>query len=152
MNEEKRPGGLTALAVINFVFFGLGVLSILGMIALFALMGKIPTEDMNEQQRVQFEAFQNMGGGVVAILIGLSLVSNVLLILSGIGYLKQKRIMGRMLGNGYAVLNIASTIFSAVKFAPEVGGGFNIMSMVGLIYPVVTLILINLTFKDDLTN
>ena len=30
--------------------------------------------------------------------------------------------------------------------------GFNIMSLVGLIYPVVTLVLINTTFKDDLIN
>ena len=33
MAEGKRPGGLTALAVLNFVFGGLGALGILALIA-----------------------------------------------------------------------------------------------------------------------
>lgn len=31
MNEGKRPGGLTALAVLNFIFSAWGLLGILGM-------------------------------------------------------------------------------------------------------------------------
>ena len=61
MNEGKRPGGLTALAVINFVFTGFGLLGLLGLIAIFALIGAIPTDEMQEAQRAQIEAFQDMG-------------------------------------------------------------------------------------------
>ena len=152
MNEGKRPGGLTALAVINFVFAGFGFLSVLGMIAFFAFIGKIPTEEMQEPQRTQIEAFKDMGLPVFIFIFGLSLISNVLMLVSGIGYLKQKKIMGWAIGNAYAILSIVSSVVSGFMFAAELGGGFNIGTMIGLIYPILTLILLNTTFKDDLTN
>jgi len=65
MNHQKRPGGLTALAVINFVFCGFGFLGLFGMAALFAFIGMIPTDQMEEPQRAQIEAFQEMGVGVM---------------------------------------------------------------------------------------
>jgi hypothetical protein len=152
MNQEKRPGGLTALAVINFVFSGLGILSLFGMIALFALIGMIPTEQMEEAERAQIEAFQNMGLPLFILIFVLSIFSSVLLLLSGIGYLKQKKVMGWMLGNLYAIFTIVSSAVTAFIFPPTLGGGFQFGTIIGLIYPVVTLILLNTTFKDDLTN
>lgn len=152
MNEEKRPGGLTALAVINFVFSGWGLIGLLGLAALFAFIGKIPTDDMQEAQRAQIEAFQNMGLPVFIFIFVLSLVSSVLLLLSGIGYLKQKKFLGRTIGNLYAVISIISSVVSGILFSVDLGGGFNIGTMLGLIYPVITLILLNTTFKEDLTN
>lgn len=152
MNEEKRPGGLTALAVINFILSAVGFLSLLGMVALFAFMGRADTERMTEAQKTQFEAFRNIGVSTWVLIVALSIVSNILLLVSGIGYLKQKKILGRMVGNAYAVLSIVSSVATGFMFAPEIGGGFNIMTMVGLIYPVVTLILLNTTFRDDFTN
>jgi len=152
MDEGKRPGGLTALAVINFVIAGVGFLGILGMIALFAFVGEIPTEGMDETQKAQMEAFQDMGLPVFIVVFGLEAVSSLLLLVSGIGYLKQKKIMGWAIGNAYAVVAIISSVVSAFMFAAELGGGFNIGTMINLIYPLVTLILLNTTFKDDLTN
>jgi len=152
MNEEKRPGGLTALAVINFIFSGWGLIGLIGLAAFFALIGKIPTDDMQEAQKVQMEALQNMGLPVFIVIFALSLVSSTLLLLSGIGYLKQKKFLGRTIGNIYAVITIISSIVSGILFAPALGGGFNIGTMIGLIYPVLTLILLNTTFKEDLTN
>jgi len=108
---------------------------------------------MNEIQKTQFEAFENLGIPMFIFILVLSVVSAVLLLLSGIGYLKQKKVMGRLLGNLYAVINIISSIISGILIDdPEIGGGFNLMTIAGLIYPVLTLILINTTFKDDLTN
>lgn len=152
MNEGKRPGGLTALAVINFVFSGWGLLGILIMAAMFAFIGMIPTDEMQEEQRTQIEAFQNMGLPVFVFIFALSIVTNVLLLVAGIGYLKQKRVMGRMVGNTYAVVSIVSSIVAGAMFASELGGGFNIGTIIGLIYPIVTLVLLNTTFKEDLTN
>jgi len=152
MNEGKRPGGLTALAVINFIFSGWGIIGLLGLAAFFAFIGKIPTDDMQETQKAQIEAFQNLGLPVFIFIFTLSFISSVLLLLSGIGYLKQKKFLGRFLGNTYAVITIVSSVISGILFAPELGGGFNIMTIVGLIYPVLTLILLNTTFKEDLTN
>ena len=152
MNEGKRPGGLTALAVINFVFSGWRLIGLLGLAAFFAFVGKIPTDEMDEAQKAQIEAFQDMGVPVFVFIFALTIIISVLLLLSGIGYLKQKKVLGRMMGNTYAVVAIVSSVISGMKFAPELGGGFNIGTMIGLIYPVITLILLNTTFKDDLTN
>jgi hypothetical protein len=152
MNEEKRPGGLTALAVINFIFSGFGFLQLLGLAAFFAFVGKIPTDDMQEAQKAQIEAFQNLGLPVFIFIFALTIISSVLLLLSGIGYLKQKKFLGRMIGNIYAVISIVSSVISGMMFARELGGGFSIATMIGLVYPIITLILLNTTFKADLVN
>ncbi len=149
MNEGKRPGGLTALAVINFVLFGLGILGLLGMVVAFAFINMVPTDDMPPEQKAQLEAFKDMGAGVLIFLFVSSVVSNVLLLVSGIGYLLQKKFLGWTLGNAYGVLGVLTSIVSALMFAPELGGGFNIGTIIGLVYPVVTLILLNTTFRDD---
>jgi small-conductance mechanosensitive channel len=148
MTEGKRPGGLTALAVINLILFVTSLLSL----ATFAIIGKVPTEDMDERQRIQIEAFQNMDTSVLVVLFAFTLLTGVLLVLSGVGYLKQKRFLGRTLGSTYAVVAIASSLISAVMMPPELEGGVNLGTLIGLIYPIVTLILINTTFRDDLTN
>jgi hypothetical protein len=154
MNQEKRPGGLTALAVINFIFSGLSLIGLLGwLIIMLVIIGIIPTEQMNEIQKTQMAAFEKLGIPIFIFIFVLSIISGILLLLSGIGYLKQKKIMGRLLGNLYAVINIISSVISGILIDdPDIGGGFNIMTIVGLIYPVLTLILLNSTFKDDLTN
>jgi len=152
MNEEKRPGGLTALAVINFIFSGWGLIGLLGLAAFFAFIGKIPTDQMQEAQKAQIEAFQDLGLPVFIFIFALTIISSVLLLLSGIGYLKQKKFLGRTIGNTYAVVTIISSVISGIMFAPALGGGFNIGTIIGLIYPALTLILLNTTFKEDLTN
>ncbi|MHC4243894.1 MAG: hypothetical protein ACYSU4_15935, partial [Planctomycetota bacterium] len=101
MNQEKRPGGLTALAVINFIVSGWGLIGLIFLAGFFALIGKIPTDNMQEAQKAQIEAFQNMGIPVFIIILLLSLLSSVLLLLAGIGYLKQKKFLGRTIGNLY---------------------------------------------------
>jgi len=152
MNEGKRPGGLTALAVLNFIFSGWGLLSMAGMAVFLTLMDKIPTEDMDEQARTQIEVMQEMGISILVLILVLSLVSCTLLLLSGIGYLKQKKFLGRTLGSAYGIITIISSIVSGLMFEAELGGGFNIGTIIGLIYPALTLILLNTTFKEDFTN
>ena len=151
MNEGRRPGGLTALAVLNFVFSGGGLLSILGMITMIVLFGKL-AENMDDQARIQWEALQAIGRPMLIGLLALSALASILLLVSGIGYLKQKRFLGRTLGNAYAILAIISGVASALIMTREAGGGFSIGSIIGFIYPVLTLVLLNTTFKEDFTN
>jgi hypothetical protein len=152
MNQENRPGGLTALAVINFIFSGWGLISLLGLAAMFALMKKIQTENMSEVQKAQIQALQDMGIPVFIFISVLTILSSVLLLLSGIGYLKQKKFLGWTMGNIYALTGITTTIVSGIMFSSVPGGGFNFSTIIGLIYPILTLILLNTTFKEDLTN
>ncbi len=151
MNEGKRPGGLTALAVLNFIFSGWGLLGILGTITMIALFGKL-AENMDDQARAQWEALQAIGRPMLIGLLALSAISSILLLFSGIGYIKLKKFLGRTLGNAYAILAIISGVASALIMKPEVGGGFSIGAIIGFIYPVLTLILLNTTFKEDFTN
>jgi hypothetical protein len=149
MTEGKRPGGLTALAVINFIFFA----SSLASLGTIAVRNKIPiTDEMGESQRAQIEAFRNMETSTVVLLTISTLAAGVLLLLSGIGYLKQRRFLGRILGNVYAAVAITGTLLSTVLLDAEIGGGFSLNLLISLIYPVLTLILINTTFQDDLVN
>jgi len=148
MTEGKRPGGLTALAVINFILFASSLLSL----ASFAFIPKMSTEHMNERQKAQTEAFANMDPSTRAILFASTLVTGVLLLLAGIGYLRQKKFLGRILGSVYAVVAIASSLIAALMMPPDLEGGFNLSTLIGLIYPILTLILVNTTFRDDLTN
>jgi hypothetical protein len=136
-----RPGGLTALAVLNFVFGGLGAL---GLIVIF---GWIAAVDQASGGEVSREAANHPGAALAWTSLLLGLATVVLLIVSGVGYLGQKKFLGRTMGNLYVLVSLGS---SAVGFVA--GAAFNIGTIIGLIYPLLTLFLINTTFKDDLVN
>jgi hypothetical protein len=137
MADGKRPGGLTALAVLNFVFGGLGALGLLALLALLRV-----ADTAGELRNVQISP------GAVYLSLLLGLVSVSLMIAAGIGYLKQKRVLGRTLGNVYAITSLINTIIGIVA----IKNGFGIGTIIGLIYPLLTLFLLNTTFKDDLVN
>jgi hypothetical protein len=155
MSSDKRPGGLTALAVINFVYGGLSLLGALALAALIPLMRMAIEQagsQMPPEQLAQIEAMNEIGGPMFITLGVISLITAILLIASGVGYLKLKKFLGRTLGNAYAIVSIVSSVASALLMPVELGGGFNIMAIIGLIYPVVTLLLLNTTFKEDFVN
>jgi hypothetical protein len=143
----RRPGGLTALAVINFVFAGFGLLSVLALVALMQFMGDLKA-DASAQDRVVFQAFEDMGMGLWALIVITSIVSSALLLIAGVGYLKQ-RPWGKLTGNLYGLTAIASSLLSALVMPSALGGGFNIGTIIGLVYPILTLALINTTFKGE---
>lgn len=155
MNAHRRPGGLTALAVINFIFGGLSVVGVLGYIGMMALLRNPQMADSvarTSQQQAQIDALLSMSQGLFVALTICSAISGALLIASGIGYLKLKRFLGRTLGNITAVFSIAVTLATAMLMAPQVGGGFNLTAVIGLIYPALTLFFLNVTFKEDFVN
>ena len=71
MAEGRRPGGLTALAILNFVFGGLAAL---GVLALVVLLG--PARSVLESKG---EKLQLPGSGIIYLSILLSTVSVALL-------------------------------------------------------------------------
>jgi len=141
---DKRPGGLTALAVLNFIFGGLGLIASLGLLALL----KAADSASNGGLDAALQDEGQISAGMIYFVILLSVLSAVLLITSGVGYLQQKKFLGRTLGNGYAVLSILSSVLGIVLLKQGVGIG----TIIGLIYPVLTLALLNMTFKDDLVR
>ena len=156
MSSEKRPGGLTALAVVNFILGGLGLLG--GIFTAFAMtmLTRLPPEataSMTEEQLAQIDAMLEFGTGVFLALALLSIISASLLIVAGVGYIKQRKFLGRTIGNAYGIFGIVSTLAQVFVMPAELGGGsFGLGTIIGLIYPVLTLALVNTAFKDDLVN
>ncbi len=131
-----RPGGLTALAVINFVIAGfLG----LGLLAMLILIGgsKERPEGLTE-------------GFLYARTLFL-VVDVALLVLAGVGYLRQKLVMGRFLGSGEAVFSL---LFFGYVLSYTLGQGYPFMfsNLQQLIYPGITLVLLNVVFRENLVN
>jgi hypothetical protein len=131
---------LTALAVLNFVFAGLGLL---GLLAVLALLTAADVASHGE-----LSGGGGVSKGVIYVALILGVVRMGILLTAGIGYIKMKRFLGRTLGNVYAILAIADTVIGLALLH----SGFGIGAIIGLIYPVLTLVLINTTFKDDLVN
>jgi hypothetical protein len=149
MEEGKRPGGLTALAIFNFVFAGnklLGSLGTAGMIAI-ACNPDIQGEAADKIRR----ALEGAGIGINLLVIWMigEIVNGLLLLVSGIGYLQQKRRLGRGVGNLYALLGIALTTAIMVVLPRSLGGAFHFGFMIGLVYPVLTAFFVNVTFRED---
>ncbi len=149
MSPGRRPGGLTALAVLNFVFAGLSALSVLGTVFVFAYAGTLKEAAQTPEDVRVFEALENMNMGLWVLILVSSIVAMALLIIAGVGYLKMKK-WGRTTGNLYAVTALLAGVLGAVITPAELGGGFNIGTIIGLVYPLLTLYFINATFKDDL--
>ena len=155
MSQGKRPGGLTALAVLNFVFGGFGVIGFLGLLAVLALITAAATGAAGsgtEEGQAASAALKNMPMGLFYLTMGLYGLSTFLLIASGVGYIQQKKFLGRTLGSTYGVLAVLSALIGGLMLPDEGGGGFGLFKLVGLIYPVLTLMLLNTTFKDDFTR
>jgi len=142
---------LTALAVLNFVFAGLSALSLLGAVAVVAFSGALKEAAETPEDRQVFEALENMNMGLWVLILVSGAIALVLLIVSGVGYLKMRK-WGRSTGNLYAITAIVSGALGAVITPSELGGGFSISTIIGLIYPVLTLYFLNVSFKDDLTS
>ena len=151
MSSGKRPGGLTALAVFNFIFGAMGLLGSLAFIAFMKFASEI-AENVNEEDRAAFEAFQDLGVGMFIGIVVFSFLSSLLMVVSGVGYLKLKKFLGRKLGNTYAITAIIYSLGAGLVMPAELGGGFNIGTIIGLVYPALTLLLLNATFKEDFVN
>lgn len=152
MDEMKRPGVLTALAVINFVFAAFALLGAAGTILGKMLLGNVPMDQMSEQQAAQIAAVMDMSGAVMAVIVCMNIIFFLLLLLSGIGYLKLKQIMGRYVGSAYGVVYIVYLILTTLVFPDIFVQRMGVGTIIGLIYPVLTLILLNTVFKKNLVQ
>ena len=98
--NRQRPSGLTIMAILNFVFGGLGI------IALFVLA--VVQDQLNKLTGGQLLTWANY------LMLFMRLVTVVLAICSGVGYLGMKRLTGWVLGNAYASVAILNSILYAV--------------------------------------
>jgi len=142
MSEGKRPYGLTALAVLNFVFVGFVAVGAQALWARYSLVPATPDVTITAYSLTQQD------GPMILMAAILMLVSMTLLIVSGIGYIGQKKILGQRVGSIYGMIGIAGTVL-VILVAKT---GFGIETIIGLTYPILTLVLLNTTFKEDFVN
>jgi len=151
MEEKTRPGGLTALAVINFILACLYII-MTGLTAVsFIFIDNIPLGNMGEAEVARIDAIKQLSTGESVFILAPSLIAGIILILAGIGYLKQKKVLGWLMGNIYAAIIILSTVLSPMILSPALRGG-TISLIIALAYPIITIALINFLYKKDLVN
>jgi hypothetical protein len=154
MEESKRPGCpgiLTTLAVINFIIAFVYIVAI-GLTAVsLAFIDNIPLDNLGEAQTARIEAMGQLSAGEYAFMLGPTIIAAILLLLAGIGYLKQKKVLGWAMGNAYAAVMILSTIISPFILPPALKGGI-VSIIIALAYPIITLALINFVYKKNLVN
>ena len=139
MDRKIRPSGLTAFAILNFIFAGVSVLGILFSI------GCTSCVKMSNQSGQSLPAPE-----ITAVVIVFSVMNAMLaglLIISGVGYLKLNRISGRWCGNLYAVAQIALRIL-AIAAGSAAMGEVTLFTVAEFVWPVLTLFFINIVFND----
>ena len=143
MSGGNRPGGLTALAVLNFVAAGFDALNALSSLGLMLFRDELM------KQKGMADALAQMPPDNV---IWTSAIGDVilvpLLIVSGIGYLRLRRVTGRKVGSMYALASLCLTVAVFLQLQ----GGMQFGALINAVYPIVTLILLNTTFRDDLVT
>lgn len=102
------------------------------------------------------KAWDDAGGGLFYFTMTKAIVGGGLLAAPGVGYLQQKKVLGRGLGNAWAILCILSalvyTLVCTMAVTGEVGGVFNTGTILDLVYALLTLVILNTTFKHDFTR
>ncbi len=139
MDRKIRPSGLTAFAILNFVFAGVSVVGILFSI------GCTSCVKMSNQSGQSLPTPE-----ITAVVIVFSILNAVLaglLIISGVGYLKLNRISGRWCGNLYAVAQIVLRIL-AIAIGTAAMGEVTLFTVAAFVWPVLTLFFINIVFND----
>lgn len=142
MAEGKRPGGLTALAVLNFIW---GAFAAIG--ALLFLTGAVLVHGVAKAAENAGGEVHETGVWVLWLELALLAISAFTLIAAGVGFLKQKK-SGRTMANVYAVCAIAGTGLNLGLMHGGVGAG----TIIGLVWPVLMLVFANKVYKDNLVG
>jgi len=181
MAAVERPGGLTALAVINVVLCCIFALASLATLVALLVIHPVAVGSAAEHPSdtvVTPGADEAPGSGLTApdagaapgdahaqsphphhfrhhgpvsrAELGLGFVDSVLcavlLAISAVGYLRMQRIAGRYVGSLYGVVAL---LFFAVEHHIS-HQPLGVTGLIALIYPVLTLIYVNTTFRNDL--
>ncbi len=136
-----RPSGLTALSVFNFILAGYNLLGVLG---LFILLNQ-------RASGAPAHGAANLPDALIYLALAYRTVDLALLITAGVGYLKLKRVLGRWIGTTEALVSL---VFFAVmvSYTRSQGVPFSFGYLSQLVYPGLTLLLLNVVFRRNLVN
>jgi len=143
MALSPRPRVLTILAVLNFVSAWPRFIAGLDRFVAPAQPGSVLTTEY--LTTVYPSLFLQRAAGL------LSLVAVVLMIATGIGYLRQSERLGRQLGSGLAGLSIVMTLLAPWLWQSS---GSGVVATVGLtlLYQLGTLYILNVSHRAAFSN
>ena len=164
----KRPGGLTALAVLNITFAIIGMLGGLAMTAMnhdtrgfdrSARDMDYAADHMPENSTMggNPELSRQMAHGMAAqmrrsspeafrYMFAAGMVGGVLLLLSGFGFLGQRRVLGRHVGNAAGVALVVCGAIAMTKLGFLFWG----FPMLGAGYAIVMMLLVQFAYRPTL--
>ncbi len=122
---QKRPGGLTAIAVMNFLYAG-------GSLVALVIVLSSPN------------SFQITGFSIFTYMI-LPLLGSTLLIVSGIGILKLNYRWGYVTGLAFSVITIGSLVVSGLL--GELQQSYVIEYILELVYPWLLILLLVVNYR-----
>lgn len=131
--QTVRPSGLTVLAILNFIFGGIQALGVLFSVA---SLGCTVTVAGVEQH-------PNMTIHVLTMLLNVGIATA--LITAGVGCIKVHRFAGRLTVNIYFFLVIVRQI---IRFSAPEAGSFTMFTIIGLLYPLLLFLFVNVVFRD----
>ncbi len=132
--RSQRPGGVTTLAIINFVEFAISLLGVLGLVFVYF-----------RGAAVQSGLSGNTG---LLILLAFNGVISVLMFLSGIGLLGCRKIIGRHLTSLLFLVSLAKSVWVVNAESKQ----FDLMLVALVVWPLIAAVLVNTVFKDDLVR
>ena len=143
----KRPGALTFLAGLNFAFAACWAIAVL--ILRFVINLKNDPTSLPQGLEERTIIVVNAAMALPAWLLWERVVGGIFKILlwvgGGIAYLRMRRV-GRTLGTIYAVFSLAEGVLGIAVGSPVVA------ELIGCLFPAITLVLVNVVFKDVLTR
>jgi len=155
MNTPFRlRASIIAVALIAFIFALLNGLRTLFIVVLVMGWDTIKDELQSEPQMAGLHrALTSVSSTVMTIFMVVLLAATVLETLTGIGLLFRSKFMGRTVGTCFGVVALIAYYISAINVPRELGGGFNIFSIVMLLlFPVLVLVLVNGSFRSILVR
>jgi ABC-type transport system involved in multi-copper enzyme maturation permease subunit len=138
-----RPGGLTALAVFNFLGAATALLGTLGYVMAMGAGDQLVGEEQQEAQR-ELSELSSLGTPTLLALIVATLLVAGLQVASGIGFLKMRYVLGWVLGFVYGTASLALT-----WIVPLLRGSATAAVLQQVFYPVVVMTLLATVFRGD---
>jgi ABC-type transport system involved in multi-copper enzyme maturation permease subunit len=131
--QTIRPSGLTVLAVLNFIFGGIQALGVLFSVASLGCTVTIAGVEQHPNITVHLLTML-LNAGTAATLI-----------IAGVGCIKVHRLAGRVMVNIYFLLVVVRQI---IRFAAPEAGSFTMFTIIGLLYPLLLFLFVNIVFRD----
>ncbi|MDG2085526.1 MAG: hypothetical protein P8K66_11320 [Planctomycetota bacterium] len=156
MAVNDRPGGMTALSVLNgFFALGVGGATIQRFVVSYELMAKIDGSERFGPRRSQY--FQGLiDEGLtpldLQILGVMGLIATIFLFVSIWGILKQSNLLGRWLGTIGGVALACFSVFS-ILWLPDSflrGSGLSIARQ--MFFPLFLIFMLHVIFRRDFLN